>query len=179
MLQDIGMFGWFENVSNWFKSVLGPIRSTPDEQLRYICEDSGDVNQLEELLRDSLAPNTSSSPLYFPEGNKRAGYTPLTLAARSGHIQVIDYLLSHKLADVTEKDRRWGATALHHAARKNHAEIVRYLLNAGGDVNATTDTACKGATPLHWASSHGSVETAKILIDYQANINAREKVSIY
>jgi ankyrin repeat protein len=75
-------------------------------------------------------------------------------------------------------DLRWGATALHHAARKNQVDIVNDLLDAGANINATTQPSCQCATPLHWAASHGSKEVVSILISRGADVNVQDKVSL-
>jgi hypothetical protein len=75
------LIDWFNDVARWAKAVIGPITPTTDEQLRYICEESGDVSKLQDLIQNSSI-FSSSSVVYFPEGNRRNGYTPLTLAAR-------------------------------------------------------------------------------------------------
>ena len=75
------------------------------------------------------------------------GFTPLHLAARSGHANVVAVLLA-KGADVNATDHI-GETPLHLAANEGRQEIAEKLLAAGADVNAKGDN---GWTPMRVAS---------------------------
>ena len=67
-------------------------------------------------------------------------WTPLTAAARNGHVEVIKVLLKYgkgvnlEMKDDTELYRH---TPLYHAVVENHPEIVSILCKAGADVNAS------------------------------------------
>ncbi len=60
------------------------------------------------------------------------GYSPLIYASRSGHVDVVRYLLD-KGALVNQMTKGMGSTALHRAAFAGNTEIVRMLLQAGAD----------------------------------------------
>lgn len=76
-------------------------------------------------------------------------HNALHLAARGGHKEIVELLLS-KGANVNEKvDNSGGVTALHYAAQEGHKEIVELLLSKGADVNAKTKN--RKYTPLHLA----------------------------
>ena len=51
-------------------------------------------------------------------------WTPLHLAARYGHKEIVEYLVE-KGADVNAKDKE-GWTPLHFAAQEGHTEIVEW-----------------------------------------------------
>ena len=58
------------------------------------------------------------------------GYTPLNLAARGGHLDVLIFLLEHG-ASLTETTHNEGWTALHSAAAMGHEAVVQSLLRYG------------------------------------------------
>ena len=96
--------------------------------------------------------------------------TPLQLASRNGHVEVVCFLLEHG-ADVTARDKS-GLTALHYASENGHKEVIRILVKHGADVRAQNE---KGDTPLHNASVNGRVEVACILIELGAVVSAQNK----
>lgn len=55
--------------------------------------------------------------------------TPLGMAARWGHVEMVDYLIG-KGADLNKSGASW-ATPLEWAKKKQHVEIERMLINAG------------------------------------------------
>ena len=56
-----------------------------DEDLRRICEDTGSVEEMQDLL--DAHPRLDVGTYHFSL-TRREGYTPLTLAARSAIIQI-------------------------------------------------------------------------------------------
>ncbi len=59
--------------------------------------------------------------------------TPLNWAARSGHIEMVAYLIKNG-ADPNAKDND-GYSTIHLSAMFNHPIVVAYLLAKGVDVN--------------------------------------------
>ncbi len=55
--------------------------------------------------------------------------TPLGLAARWGHLEMVKYLLSHG-ADINKSGAPWS-TPLAWARKKGHREVEEFLLNSG------------------------------------------------
>ena len=147
------------------KKLMSPLLPTPEDKLRYICEETGNVSSLVELLNENPTLLSPNCPVfYFGDDGRRAGYSPITLAARSGHLGIVCYLVKNDLALPDEVDKRWGATAVHHAARKNSTVTLTFLLEeAGANVGALTNEKFQKASALHWAASHGNIDAAKVI----------------
>ncbi|GFS56364.1 hypothetical protein NPIL_568051 [Nephila pilipes] len=96
------------------------------------------------------------------------GRKPVHIAAREGHIDVIELFLNRgvKVSDADENS--WAP--LHYAAWNGHQRVIEFLLSNGVDVD---DTNKNGWTPLHCAAGSGNLEIVKFLIERGANINAR------
>ncbi len=79
------------------------------------------------------------------------GYTPLHLAAESGHKEILEMLLAAGASKeaVTKK----GYTPLHRAAKYGHKEVLEVLLMAGASKDARTTS---GLTALELAALHGT-----------------------
>ena len=85
------------------------------------------------------------------------GLTPLHLAARNNHQDILEYILEF-VVDKNPKDQR-GVTPLHYAALNNHQNIVKSLLPWVDEKNPKDS---KGLTPLNLtASKYGRIETAR------------------
>lgn len=89
------------------------------------------------LLVTGVDPNTGAFPRVFPKTTWQHGYDctpsgpPLHLAAESGHVATLSYLLSHG-AKVDKKGPN-GETALHKACDAGREGAVRVLLEANAN----------------------------------------------
>ena len=83
-----------------------------------------------------------------------SGGTPLILATRRGHDNIVHTLLSDSQCLVDAEDQ-YGYTALHYSCRYGHVDIVRALVKHKANVNARTDI---GDTSLHVAALYGKLE---------------------
>ena len=131
------------------------------------------------------------------------GDTPLTLAARNKHDNVVHALLSDYQYLVDDKGQD-GYTALQYSCRYGHVDIVRTLVKHKANVNATTDSGdtpltlavmnkhdnvvhallsdsqCLvddkgryGYTALQYSCRYGHVDIARTLVNHKANVNAK------
>ena len=60
--------------------------------------------------------------------------TSLHLAAKNGHLSVVEYLVNQK-ADINAKGEN-NQTPLHYAAENDHLSVVEHLVNQKADINA-------------------------------------------
>ena len=99
--------------------------------------------------------------------------TALHIAVENGDKKMIKLLLEHN-ADVNVKNCN-GQTPLHLAVRGRSIEIAKMLLVNGADVNDIIyDFEEYRWTALHIAVKHKDEKMIKILLDYSANVNAKE-----
>lgn len=97
------------------------------------------------------------------------GRTPLHCASSEGRDITMQFLIDHG-ADVNIKNGA-GRTPLDCAMRNRDIWIMRLLLDHGAKVNASSAE----GTPLHQASYYGYTDGMKLLLDYDANVNARDR----
>ena len=120
--------------------------------LQYSCR-YGHVDTVRTLVKHKANINTITD----------SGDTPLTLAVRHNHDNVVHALLSDFQWLVDAKGQ-YGYTALHYACRYGHVDIVKILIKHKANVNARTDS---DDTPLHLAAIYGKIEVfiAELSID--------------
>jgi ankyrin repeat protein len=154
------------------RSLFGMVRPSYAEILCSLCEDGCNEQELAELLKTQEAVDLDSEHFV---GTRREGYTPLTLAARSGHLDLVKYMCETLHCDVSTTDLVWKGTALHHACRKNHPAVTKYLIeNQAANVNAITADG-NLYTPLHWACARGNLQCVELLLEEKADLNSFDK----
>ncbi|PSN30081.1 hypothetical protein C0J52_28075 [Blattella germanica] len=106
--------------------------------------------------------------------------TPLTRAARRGHLECVQFLLDKGVdINLSGKFNCQTCTALHAAASNGHYSIAKLLIDYGANVNATRD---QGSTPLHDAAKFGHPDIAELLLQQGAEKNlstSRGKTALY
>ncbi|KAI1721351.1 KAP family p-loop domain-containing protein [Ditylenchus destructor] len=93
------------------------------------------------------------------------GETLLIVAARCGHANVVEHLLTE--IDVEETDHD-GWTALLDAAHHGYPKVAKLLLDAGAGVDQPD---LMGWTPLMWACYKNHPEVVEVLLTAKAHIN--------
>lgn len=104
------------------------------------------------------------------DARDRMGARPLSHAARSGNMAMVDLLLARG-APVDARNLA-GSTALFVAAEAGKAEAARRLIAAGADVSLTGRS---GATPLIAASYAGNDTIVAALLEHGANAAAPDE----
>ncbi|XP_037646230.1 ankyrin repeat domain-containing protein 50 [Sebastes umbrosus] len=139
--------------------------STDGQTLLASAAHDGSANVAELLLTHGSDPLASD----------QQGQTPLTLASRQGHVQVLSVLLEWTKSQKPETAVRMmehvdneGWTALRSAAWGGHGEAVRLLLDAGADVDGCD---AEGRTALRAAAWGGHEEIVLTLLDYGARVD--------
>ena len=106
--------------------------------------------------------------------SKSNGATPLIMACRNGHLDVVEYLVEkcsseiEQVGSVTfDGETIEGAPPLWCAAAAGYLPIVKFLIKRGGGVNNTTYT---NSTPLRAACFDGHHEIVKYLVENSADI---------
>jgi uncharacterized protein len=98
------------------------------------------------------------------DARDRFGARPLSHAARSGHLEMVDLLLAHG-APINERNLA-GATALYGAAEKAQVAVAQRLMERGADVKLTGRS---GTTPVAAAAYAGSDAIVEALLAHGAD----------
>ncbi|XP_062814947.1 protein fem-1 homolog A [Anolis carolinensis] len=133
----------------------------------YNAAREGKLKLLQKLLgnrsREKLEELTAG-----PLGGEGAGGTPLLIASRHGHRDVVEYLLDHCGVHVEaggsvnfDGETIEGAPPLWAASAAGHLPVVRSLLERGACVNQTTLT---NSTPLRAACFDGHLAIVRYLV---------------
>jgi ankyrin repeat protein len=92
--------------------------------------------------------------------------TPLSAAARGGHLVVVEALLQHG----AKADGKSGGTAVRLASVEGYPEVVRLLAERGAPLELTNDS---GDTALSYAARNGHVEVVRTLLELGAKTDGK------
>lgn len=98
----------------------------------------------------------------------------LPIAAKHGLVDLVQAILERG-GNINALDN-FGHIALSNAIVSNHAETLLLLLQRGADANNNSPEEIK-FPPLHTASAQDALECAEILLNYGADINAKDELN--
>lgn len=130
-------------------------------------------------LIQKLLSNKSPEELEALAEEKTQGGTPLLIASRYGHLEVVDYLIEHCKASVElggsvnfDGETIEGAPPLWAASAAGHLPVVKTLLKHGASVNNATLT---NSTPLRAACFDGHLEIVRYLVEHRADMEVANR----
>ncbi|KAF3057647.1 Ankyrin-3 [Trichoderma lentiforme] len=95
-------------------------------------------------------------------------FTPLHLAAQSGHLGILKLLIDRG-AKINVCGGK-GLTPLHLAAEKGHVALAKFLIHNGAEIDCLSDV---NAQPLHLAAEAGHVALVKVLLEHNADVESK------
>jgi len=107
----------------------------------------------------------------------RATVDDLFYASKYGYTEIVRILLEDKIGGhllVGDYGPSFELYPLTIASENGHTEIVSELLKAGADVHALCPYDKQPDIALRKAAAHGHVTTVRVLLEYKANVHARD-----
>ncbi|EYC30062.1 hypothetical protein Y032_0005g2426 [Ancylostoma ceylanicum] len=136
----------------------------------------GNSDFVNEMLKSVPASIRSEPPIYnhhvVKEFATEYGFTPLHLAAQSGHDSLVRMLLNQGV-QVDATSTTMNVIPLHLAAQQGHIAVVGMLLSRSTQQQHAKDW--RGRTPLHLAAMNGHYEMVSLLIAQGSNINVMDQ----
>lgn len=148
----------FDDVKRWIDSGMSVL--VTDEHKNTVAHMAAEAGNIEilQLLGDRGAPIDRLNWI---------NQTPLSLAARNGHLQVVKYLCEH---GATTHGLDLNTAPLGAAAAAGHLEIVKYLVEQR-NVPLNSLERPFGATPLFVAARFLQLEVVRYLMEKGADPN--------
>jgi ankyrin repeat protein len=127
----------------------------------------GDAPAVRQLISEGAEVNTN-----YPHVNSFLdGHTPLLVAARDGHAEIVKMLLAAG-AEVLVEDWVFKGAPMHKATYNGRPDILKMLVEHPG-VDINVQGPINGYTPLHDALWHGFIECSEILVNAGARLDLK------
>ncbi|XP_069477814.1 serine/threonine-protein phosphatase 6 regulatory ankyrin repeat subunit B-like isoform X2 [Ambystoma mexicanum] len=145
----------------------------------HVAAHFGQVDFVREILTKvpatmcSEPPKPASEVMPSKEQCSESGYTPLHLAAQSGHENLVRLLLNYPGVQADTPTSVQGSTPLHLAAQNGHTPVVGLLLSKSTSQLHLKDK--RGRTCLHLAAANGHIDMMRALLGQGAEINVIDK----
>lgn len=137
------------------------------EQQVIAATNKGDLDEVKRLI----AAGADVNAVYPHMDSFLDGHTPLLVAARDGHTEIVDELLKAG-AKVRVFDWVFKGAPIHKATYNGNLPILKMLV-AHSDIDLDVQGPINGYTPLHDALWHGFVECAEVLVNAGASVTLR------
>ncbi|KAL8725888.1 MAG: hypothetical protein Q9181_006248 [Wetmoreana brouardii] len=149
------------------KDRLRAPEDSPEYEALFDAASNGDIKRLEAALLPSMDVNAL-------EADPLQGRAALHIAAESGSVPAIQFLLAHGAkVDLPNSECE---TPLHEAAFWARPEAIKALLNAGADINRPTGdyyyTALQNVLKYKHSVTAAHIETIELLLDRDLDPNA-------
>lgn len=125
-------------------------RDSTGRTLVFIAAENGWLSSVRRLVTKEGA-DVSVAKVATGPGDKNADASPLLVACRGEHLEVIKFLVLEADAEVNQP-KITGATPLFIASQSGNTEVVQFLLDHGADLNIHTHY---NASPLYIAAQNG------------------------
>jgi len=150
-----------------FKAKEKSDAETIERQTVMAASKAGDLESAKRLIASGADVNTT-----YPVVNSFFdGHTPLLVAARDGHTEIVRELLKAG-AKIRVEDWVFKGEPMHKATYNGNPEILRMLINHPG-VDIDVQGPINGYTPIHDAIWHGYTECADILLEAGARLDLK------
>ncbi|XP_076378037.1 uncharacterized protein LOC117229504 [Megalopta genalis] len=131
-----------------------------------------EYNVIEVLIVAAKESNIGIAGFVLDNSSSIVDPKVLHVAAVSGNLDMVKFLINEKKADFNAKDNN-GSTVLHMAAGSGKLEIVKFLVDEKKVNFRAKDW--RGITILHTATKRGNLNMVKFLVLKGANVDAKTK----
>lgn len=157
----------FERIKDLIEAEKARHQSQIASQTVMGATNQGDLEAVKQLIASGAEVNT-----VYPHMNSFTdGHTPLLVAARDGHTDIVRELLAAG-AKVQVVDWVFKGSPIHKATYNGNTEILKILIEHP-DIDLNVQGAINGYTPLHDALWHGFSECAEILVNAGACLHLK------